>query len=130
MLFVPNSLTVARAPRGPREPSSNPRYEYQTAWNVANAAKLRERQIEKYAVFREFLDNYKLERGCVDCGYAENPAALEMDHRDPSLKKFQIATMVTYDREILLAELAKCDVRCANCHRIKTAREGDTRKRK
>ena len=80
-------------------------------------------------MFRRFVDDYKMERGCIDCGYAKNPAALDLDHRDTSAKKTTIAKMVTYDREVLLAELAKCDVRCANCHRIKTAREGDTRRR-
>ncbi len=70
-----------------------------------------------------------MEHGCVDCGYAENPAALDLDHRDPSEKRATIGRMVTYDRELLLAGLAKYDVRCVNCHRIKTTRKGDTRKR-
>jgi hypothetical protein len=112
-----------------REPSTNPRYEYQRAWNEANHATLKARQLERYAIFRKFVDDYKLERGCIDCGYKANPAALDLDHRDPSDKRTNVATMVTYDRALLLAELAKCDVRCANCHRIKTKESGDSRRR-
>jgi hypothetical protein len=75
---------------------------------------------ERYKLFREFIDTYKVESGCVDCGYNAHPAALEFDHRDPSLKVAGIARMFTYTDERLFEEMAKCDVRCSNCHRIKT----------
>src|SRR5688572_8234175 len=64
---------------------------------------------------------------CVDCGYDAHPAALDFDHRDPSTKLLEVSQMSSeagWDR--LVAEAEKCDIRCANCHRIKTfeAREG------
>ena len=57
---------------------------------------------------------------CVDCGEAEI-MLLEFDHlRD---KIGDISTMVRRGVAIdeLHAEIAKCDVRCANCHRRATA---------
>jgi hypothetical protein len=58
---------------------------------------------------------------CVDCGYSSHLAALDFDHRDPSTKKFQLAKGLTHYSELLCEiEAAKCDIRCANCHRIKT----------
>jgi len=86
------------------------------------------RRKQEYAAFRAFIDAYKLDRGCVDCGYSENAAALDFDHIDPSEKAGTIARMFTYTRQRLLAELAKCEVRCANCHRIKTVRAKETGK--
>lgn len=66
------------------------------------------------------IDRYKLDKGCIDCGYREHPAALDFDHRDPSLKYANIAQMITYSWGAIKRELDKCDLRCANCHRIKT----------
>jgi hypothetical protein len=86
------------------------------------------RRRTQYAEFRKFIDAYKVESGCVDCGYAAHPAALDFDHRDPGEKLGTIARMFTYTDERLSAELSKCDVRCANCHRIKTFTEKQTGK--
>lgn len=66
------------------------------------------------------IDRYKLDKGCIDCGYAENPVALDFDHRDQELKTLGVSSMLTYSWRKITEELDKCDVRCANCHRIRT----------
>jgi len=53
----------------------------------------------------------------------DDPRALEFDHfRD---KKYNLAIMVGagYCIETIEKEIEKCEVRCANCHNIKTAVE-------
>jgi hypothetical protein len=59
----------------------------------------------------------------VDCGESD-PVVLDFDHVRGS-KRFSIAIAVTlgYPWETLLREIEKCEVRCANCHRRKTARQ-------
>jgi hypothetical protein len=110
-----------------------------TAWNKANPEKSRaharasyQRNIEtrrarsratnkvKYDLHRERLNAIKMERGCIDCGYAAHPAALDFDHRDPATKSFGIGSSLVRTWVLIEAEVAKCDVRCANCHRVKT----------
>ena len=55
---------------------------------------------------------------CIRCGYNKCIDALEFHHRDPSVKDFQIAGGGNYrSLENLKAELDKCDLLCANCHR-------------
>ncbi|MBV9279507.1 MAG: hypothetical protein JOZ41_05460 [Chloroflexi bacterium] len=56
---------------------------------------------------------------CVFCGFA-HPAALHFHHRDPVDKRFGIAEapQLGYRWERILAEIAKCDLICANCHSI------------
>ena len=57
---------------------------------------------------------------CADCGRAFPPEVMDFDHL--SHKKGEISSlMYTHGTNILLTELAKCEVVCANCHRIRTA---------
>lgn len=65
---------------------------------------------------------YKLEQGCADCGYDKHPAALEFDHMPGTVKLFNVGEKVAcYKGETIWAEIAKCEVVCANCHAIRTA---------
>lgn len=73
---------------------------------------------------RQFVYTYLTQNPCVDCGEQRIPT-LQFDHIEPSLKRFNITEAVR--RRVGLAtlkiEIAKCEVRCANCHAIKTARD-------
>jgi len=58
---------------------------------------------------------------CVDCGESD-VRVLDFDHRDPKAKHFSIGdalTRSTLSVEMLVDEIALCDIRCANCHRKK-----------
>jgi hypothetical protein len=63
----------------------------------------------------------KLGLGCSDCGYRASADALEFDHRPGEPKQFGIAASGHRWTDVL-AEMLKCDVVCANCHRIRTRR--------
>jgi len=74
---------------------------------------------------RKFVDDIKMSRGCADCGYAEHPAALDFDHLPGFTKTAAISELRrrwSASIATLEAEIAKCDVVCANCHRIRTAK--------
>lgn len=57
---------------------------------------------------------------CTDCGRHYHPIVMEFDHRNPSEKSYNIAEMRRHSPETALAELAKCDVVCSNCHKLRT----------
>lgn len=61
---------------------------------------------------------------CVDCGEGET-ILLEFDHIDPTQKKYTVSQMWRNrcSWETVSAEIAKCQVRCANCHRRRTAKQ-------
>jgi hypothetical protein len=65
---------------------------------------------------------------CIDCG-ENDPLVLEFDHVRGQ-KKCAIQDMVNrgYRWETIMHEIGKCEVRCANCHRRKTARDFSYRK--
>jgi hypothetical protein len=68
------------------------------------------------------LAEYLLEHPCVDCGAADL-RVLDFDHRERAVKRVGIGVMLSggWSWQAMLAEIAKCDVRCANCHRIRTS---------
>lgn len=72
-----------------------------------------------------FIKDHLLEHPCVDCGNS-NIAVLEFDHlRD---KKYGISRMYRDGMAItrIQEEIDKCDVVCANCHRIRTYSRSDS----
>ena len=61
------------------------------------------------------------ERPCTDCGYQFHHSAMQFDHRPGTIKLFAIGTKgKTHRIETIQAEIAKCDVVCANCHATRT----------
>jgi hypothetical protein len=70
-----------------------------------------------------YIQAIKVERGCADCGYNANPVALDFDHLPEFRKEARIAVMAAGNSKAKIdAEIAKCEVVCANCHRIRTHR--------
>lgn len=58
--------------------------------------------------------------GCVDCGYNTHAAALDFDHK-PGLDKTKDVSRTCLDGwTSILYEISKCELVCANCHRIRT----------
>ncbi|AZF98083.1 HNH endonuclease [Mycobacterium phage Bonray] len=77
----------------------------------------------------EYMINHLLTHPCVDCGEAD-PVVLEFDHVRGE-KKYHVGRLVimAVSLKTLQEEIAKCEVRCANCHRRVTAqRHGGWRK--
>jgi hypothetical protein len=74
----------------------------------------------KADAMRDQLQAYKLDQGCIDCGYKEHAVALDFDHRPGEVKLFALGSAMVRNPVEVWAEVAKCDVRCANCHRIIT----------
>ena len=79
--------------------------------------------LEYQRLRRRILNEYKIRQGCARCGYNEHPAALHFDHRDHTQKAFNISQDPKRSWESIEAEIAKCDVLCANCHSVRTHEE-------
>ena len=78
---------------------------------------------------RTHINTHLKTNPCVDCGETD-PIILEFDHVTGD-KQFNIANAARdgFGMERLKTEIAKCEVRCANCHRKKTyERSGWTHK--
>ncbi len=75
------------------------------------------------ARFKKIFDWYKQLKEsipCADCGIFFPYYVTDFDHRDSSKKSKPVSTMLTYGKNIVSKEIAKCDLVCANCHRVRT----------
>jgi predicted Fe-S protein YdhL (DUF1289 family) len=89
--------------------------------NNSSDYKKRARQF-KAALKAKFAE-WLLDKYCVDCG-ENDPVVLDCDHVRGE-KKSDISVMLNDTRpwEAILEELSKCEVKCSNCHRKKTAKQ-------
>ena len=78
---------------------------------------------ERRKSLRDRVDALKKKIGaCVDCGKVHPPWAMDFDHRDPSVKKFNIGDAASkgFSVKKIEEEIQKCDLVCALCHRYRT----------
>lgn len=70
----------------------------------------------------DYVRTFKVSRGCMDCGLKiDRPEVYDLDHRPGESKVEKVSELVNRgDLQAVVAECAKCDVVCANCHRIRT----------
>ena len=89
-------------------------------WHYRNREWNTERSLQRRRRLRLWLNEQKQERGCENCGESD-PACLDYHHRDAEQKVMRVSKAVTwgYSQENLKTEIDKCDVLCANCHRLK-----------
>lgn len=95
--------------------------QYQAKNRERRNAQNRRCAAKRYKMNRDHMIAYLGEHPCVDCGEADI-VVLDFDHTDPSKKRAQIADVLgSWNWQTILAEIDKCLVRCANCHRRRTS---------
>jgi hypothetical protein len=96
-------------------------YRRNRSYYVAKARRRNRGVIEET---RRWLLLYLLDHPCVDCGN-DDVRVLEFDHRDRATKVWEVSVLARngYSLARVQEEIARCDVRCANCHRIRTHRQ-------
>jgi len=69
----------------------------------------------------EAIQAYKERMGCIDCGSDYPHFILEFDHL-PEFKKFGVVGHILkkYGPDKAWEEIAKCDVVCSNCHKLRS----------
>ncbi len=72
--------------------------------------------------FRDFLDEAKTSRPCADCGNKFPSCVMDFDHMPGKKKSFCLGHAASCSLETVKREIAKCELVCANCHRMRTHR--------
>jgi 5-methylcytosine-specific restriction endonuclease McrA len=98
-------------------------------WREANRKKLsedawRRKQIHRVRI-QDWMCEYLETHPCVDCGETDI-VVLEFDHvTDDKVADINRMMHNTYSIKNIEAEIAKCEVVCANCHNRRTNRRGN-----
>lgn len=89
-----------------------------TRWYPKNKEihKQRANEVRKRGI--KWLQEIKALSGCIDCGLKDF-RVLDFDHVTGE-KKFNIGHELSFSKQKVINEINKCNVRCSNCHRIKT----------
>jgi hypothetical protein len=91
---------------------------FQVAYREQNLSEMRSKDRGRMARQQEWLNGMKSDP-CVDCGRTFHPSVMDFDH--VAGYKFRgIGEILGYSEEIILQEIDKCELVCANCHRVRT----------
>lgn len=97
--------------------------EYARLHSKDNQAQHTKRVRIKRKGVRQFIQEYKLKKGCSICGYNKCASALDFHHSGD--KGFSISNAIRNTKGIraVTEEIKKCIVLCSNCHRELHERE-------
>jgi hypothetical protein len=103
--------------------------DYDAAWYRANKKRRQAKVRADRQAHVTWLDSLKEGKPCADCGQVYPPYVMEWDHLPGSAKSLVLADTrrAAYGKNRILAELAKCELVCANCHRVRTFTRRKTR---
>ena len=115
-----------------RTRDSRRQVEYRRRWREQNPERSRAEGRNRARQRQAQITAIKLTLSCTDCGWrptdAAEASALDFDHIDPATKRRtgggeggSLVRGGSWKR--VLEEIAKCEPRCARCHRIRTHRE-------
>jgi hypothetical protein len=95
--------------------------EYRTRARIRKMVQKSDRQ--------EKITRYLKDKHCEVCGISDI-RVLDFDHLDQKTKKFSIARGLNngWAWDVILEEIQKCRILCANCHRIRTAEQQNSYK--
>lgn len=88
--------------------------------------KVSEKTMARKAKHRALIDSLK-SVPCMDCRQVFPPCCMDFDHKPNSGKVAAVGAMLACSIDKILAEIAKCEVVCSNCHRIRTQQRRNKR---
>jgi hypothetical protein len=94
--------------------------EYIKVWQKKNYPRIKARRKEIMSERYSIANKIKEDCGCTDCGIKDY-RVLEFDHTEDN-KEIEISRALStrLHMDTILKEIEKCEVVCANCHRIRT----------
>lgn len=102
-------------------------YQKNLVWRADNPDKCLVNHRNAFCRYRAFITQFKTGKPCTDCKNIFPPECMDFDHIRGK-KKFSIGSGMR-SRALILEEIAKCELVCANCHRIRTKKRRPTGKK-
>jgi hypothetical protein len=96
-----------------------------TDWGRKNAKLVNNSARKQRHTLADWVDTFK-DVPCTDCGVKYPPYVMDFDHLPEYIKSAGVPRLVNMRRpkSVIKAEIDKCEVVCANCHRLRTKERG------
>ena len=114
-----------------RDPEQRRAYNraYQKRYYAKNRSKRKSEVRKRRKALREWYNEVRKETECADCGMSGEVCSWLMEyHHLPGFDKTSSVSFLVnngYSKERVREEMAKCEVLCANCHRVRHYNEKD-----
>lgn len=92
---------------------------YQKEYYKKNPESINKSLINRRAKIKKLIEECK-NIPCADCGIKYPPFVMDFDHLYDKEFNISIASNKAYSEDKVWNEIKKCEVVCANCHRIRT----------
>ena len=100
---------------------------YDAAYHQLTLDRRRARDAERRAEFQRWYQALKEGKPCTDCGESFPAGAMQFDHRPGQEKRGNVGDLARkLSKNLVIAEIAKCDLVCATCHAIRTVGRRET----
>jgi hypothetical protein len=95
------------------------RREYARQRYQDNHEAIRSQRLERGRALTLFVQEQKVGKECARCGIKDS-RVLDFHHLDPEQKELGLGSVASRrpSKQRILDEIAKCELLCANCHRI------------
>jgi hypothetical protein len=95
--------------------------EYFKKWYEQNKEIQYQRIQDRKKRIRDEVREYKESSPCMDCNISYPHFVMDFDHREPHKKEYNISSIINSGSiKKIWTEIKKCDLVCANCHRLRT----------
>ena len=95
--------------------------EYFKRWYESNKETQYKRIKDRKEKIKSDVRDYKESNPCFDCGQFFHHFVMDFDHREPSTKSANVSNLIgSGSIKKIWEEIDKCDLLCANCHRVRT----------
>ena len=93
---------------------------YDADYHRSRASVRRKQAYRRHRALVEWYRSLK-DAPCSDCGGRFHHAAMHWDHLPGQAKRGDLGRLINgHSRQTILAEIAKCELVCANCHAVRT----------
>lgn len=97
------------------------RREAQKRYYYKNLKLFKNKNVKRKQMLLDYVNSLK-DKPCTDCRKKYPTYVMDFDHNDRNRKIISIARAIRdmWSKERILEEIEKCELVCANCHRIRT----------
>jgi hypothetical protein len=117
--YEANKAKIARQAKSRWEHHSERYVPSRARWKEENRERMTLLSKQRGHDYRAWVDSLKAGIPCQDCNETHAPYVMEYDHVRGT-KRFNIGKMSNHKRERVLEEIAKCDLVCCVCHRVRS----------